>query len=88
MNEFSVIKQGMLTLIQDAGRYGHHQIGLTTGGPLDPFAFKWANRLCGNDLGATALEVSVGGLEFEANVTTRIAVAGAQMPVKINGVEK
>lgn len=74
----------MLTLIQDEGRFGTHRLGLSTGGPADPLAFHWANRLCGNELGASALEVSVGGLVLEANATTRIAVCGADMPLSIN----
>jgi len=85
---FKVMKPGILALIQDAGRFGCHGIGLTTGGPLDPLAFQWANRLCGNDLAATAIEISIGGLVLEASVNTRVAVTGAEMPLKINGQEQ
>jgi biotin-dependent carboxylase-like uncharacterized protein len=81
---FIVEQPGMLTLIQDEGRFGAHRLGLSTGGPADPLAFHWANRLCGNKLGVSALEVSVGGLVLEANVATRIAVCGAHMPLTIN----
>ncbi|WP_027859570.1 5-oxoprolinase subunit C family protein [Marinobacterium jannaschii] len=88
MSGFNVLQPGLLTLIQDAGRFGHHRIGLTTGGPLDAEAFSWANRLCGNQPGATALEVSIGGLVLEADVATRIVLTGAEMPLKINGVEQ
>lgn len=87
MSGFNVVQPGLLTLIQDAGRFGYHGIGLTTGGPLDREAFFWANRLCENALEATALEVSFGGLVLEAQVDTRIAVTGAQMPLKIAGQE-
>ena len=87
MSGFKVIQPGILTLIQDLGRFGQHGIGLTTGGPLDPLAFKWANRLCGNDLNASALEVSIGGLVLEAAIDTRLSVCGAAMPLKINGAE-
>lgn len=85
---FIVKKPGLLTLIQDEGRFGAHHLGLTTGGPADPLAFHWANRLCDNALGASALEVSVGGLVLEANVATQIAVCGAHMPLTINHREK
>jgi len=81
---FSVLQPGVFTLIQDEGRFGSHQLGLTTGGPADPLAFHWANRLCGNALGVSALEVNVGGLVLESNVATRIAVCGADMPISIN----
>ncbi|GAA0703091.1 biotin-dependent carboxyltransferase family protein [Marinobacterium maritimum] len=82
-----VRQPGLMTLIQDAGRFGQHHLGLTTGGPLDAEAFFWANRLCGNDAGAAALEVSFGGLVLEAEVATRIAVTGAEMKLSINGNE-
>lgn len=85
MSGFLVKQPGLLTLIQDSGRYGQHRIGLTTGGPLDGEAFKWANRLCGNELDATGLEISIGGLVLEAQVDTCLAVTGADMPFKING---
>lgn len=82
---FKVIKPGMLSLIQDKGRFAHHAIGLTTGGPLDPVAFRAANRLCGNDDYSVAIELSVGGLTLEAQLNSTIAVAGAPMPLTING---
>ena len=84
MNAFKVIQAGLLTLIQDRGRYGQHRLGLTNGGPLDTSAFDWANRLCSNSINATALEVSIGGLILEAQCDTFIAVTGADMALKIN----
>lgn len=81
-----VIQPGVLSLLQDAGRFGQHRIGLTTGGPLDAQAFQWANRLCGNSVedAATAIEISIGGLVLSVTADTSIAFAGAQMPLKIN----
>lgn len=84
-NGFKVIKPGILTLITDRGRFGHHRIGLTTGGPVDPLAFRWANRLLGNDVNASMLEASFGGLALEVLVDTTIVVTGAAAPLKING---
>ena len=83
-----LIKQpGVLSLLQDGGRYGQHRIGLSTGGPLDPTAMSWANRLVGNDPAATAVESSFGGLELEAQTDTLIAVTGGDQPLSINGEE-
>ncbi|WP_461518408.1 5-oxoprolinase subunit C family protein [Porticoccus sp.] len=82
---FVVERAGVMTLIQDAGRIGHHRLGLTTGGPADPFAFDWANRLCGNEPGTTALEITVGGLVLSCERSTRVAICGADMPMSING---
>lgn len=88
MSGLKVIQAGLLTLVQDAGRFGKHRIGLTTGGALDPIAFQWANRLCSNDWDATALEISFGGLVLEAQIDTAIAVTGAVSCLKINGTEQ
>ena len=85
MSAFKVIQPGLLSLIQDAGRFGQHAIGLTNGGPLDGTAFRLCNRLLGNDANATAIEVSFGGLELEAGVDTFVCVTGAHMPLTING---
>lgn len=82
---FLIRRPGVMTLIQDSGRLGHHRLGLTTGGPADPLAFDWANRLCGNESGAAALEMAVGGLELDAEVATQVALCGADMPMTING---
>jgi biotin-dependent carboxylase-like uncharacterized protein len=82
---FIVTNAGVLSLIQDAGRFGAFNLGLTNGGPADSLAFYWANRLCRNELGATAIEISLGGLELIAQVDCVIAVTGAPMPLSING---
>lgn len=88
MSGLKVIQAGLLTLVQDAGRFGKHRIGLTTGGALDPIAFQWANRLCGNDWDSSALEISFGGLVLEAQTDSTIAVTGAVAALKINGEVK
>jgi biotin-dependent carboxylase-like uncharacterized protein len=80
-----VTSAGVLSLIQDAGRYGAFNLGLTNGGPADPLAFYWANRLCGNELNSTVIEVSLGGLALVAQIDCVIAVTGAPMPLTING---
>ena len=82
---FLVKQPGILSLIQDAGRFGSFSLGLTNGGPIDLEAFKWANRLCSNPLNATAIEVSLGGLTLTAQVNSTIAITGANMPFTING---
>ena len=61
---------GVLDLLQDSGRFGAHRIGLTNGGPLDPEAFHYCNRLLANAPGSTAVEISFGGSHFRAQVDT------------------
>lgn len=83
-----VLNPGILTLIQDAGRFGQHGIGLTTGGPMDPLAFKWANRLVGNDENTALLENTIGGLKLKSTCQTQIAVTGATVTIKVNGISQ
>lgn len=85
---FTVTQPGILTLIQDGGRFGQHAIGLTTGGPLDPEAFDLCNSLLQNPNNSTVLEVSFGGLHLLAGVDTFICVTGASMPLRINNREQ
>ena len=82
-----VIQPGILSLLQDRGRFGRHRIGLTNGGPLDPHAFAWCNRLLDNDPNATVVEVSFGGARFRSRVDTFVCVTGATMPLRINNRE-
>lgn len=79
-----VIKPGIFSLLQDSGRYGQHSIGLTTGGPMDRSAFRWANLLCENPMDSASIEVTVGGLVLESKVKTTLAVTGADIPLSIN----
>ncbi|PKI16733.1 biotin-dependent carboxyltransferase family protein [Colwellia sp. 12G3] len=84
----NVTNGGVLSLIQDAGRYGAFNLGLTNGGPADSLAFYWANRLCGNELNSTAIEINLGGLQLTAQVDCVIAITGAPMPLTVNGQAK
>jgi biotin-dependent carboxylase-like uncharacterized protein len=88
LSGFLVKQAGVLTLTQDFGRYGSFNLGLTNGGAVDSLAYKWANKLCRNELGLTTLEVTVGGVEFEAQTNTAMAITGANMPLQINGEQK
>lgn len=88
MNTFNVLNPGVMSLLQDSGRYGKHNIGLTVGGPMDPFAFYWANRLCQNEANSTLIETTIGGLQLEAMTDTHIAVTGAFTQVMVNNQEQ
>ena len=87
MSGFQVQQPGLLSLLHDRGRYGAHHLGLTTGGPLDTLAFDWANRLLGNPLNTTCLEISFGGLNLVAETDTSFVITGAQTPCKVNNEE-
>ncbi|MCX4029175.1 biotin-dependent carboxyltransferase [Endozoicomonas sp. SM1973] len=83
---FKVINPGLISVIQDFGRYGYQHIGVTTGGPMDEHAFLWANRLLDNAFDAAQLEITIGMLQLEVQQPTVIAMTGADLGATINGL--
>ena len=81
---FNVIKAGILSLVQDLGRFGQAKLGLTTGGPADDHAHCWANQLLGNDLNDSTIEITMGGFKAVALAQCQICVTGAKTKVTIN----
>ncbi|MEE2022987.1 5-oxoprolinase subunit C family protein [Alkalimonas mucilaginosa] len=88
MSGFRIEQPGLLCTLQDQGRFGQSRLGLTTAGPADGHAFRWANALLGNTPGSCALEITLGGLQLSAEQDTAIAVCGAAVPFSINGKPK
>ncbi|KJG55262.1 hypothetical protein UA38_20740 [Photobacterium kishitanii] len=85
MPSLIVINPGILSLIQDLGRYGVAQQGVTQGGAMDLHAFCWANYLLSNDSNAAQLELTVGLACFEALDDCQCALTGADMAATIDG---
>jgi len=79
-----IIKPGMLTTVQDQGRFGYQQYGVPVSGVMDPYAYRVANLLVGNLLGESVLEVTLMGLELEFNRETVIAVTGGDLTPQLN----
>lgn len=77
MSRLLVVKPGMLTSVQDLGRWGHQGLGVPVAGPMDAYSHRLANWLVGNDADAAALEVTLIGPELEADEPLTCAVAGA-----------
>ena len=78
---------GLLTTVQDTGRFGEYAIGMPPSGAMDVFSYQIGNYLVGNEEGAAGLETTYFGPELEFTEDTVIAITGAEMPPKINGEE-
>jgi antagonist of KipI len=76
-----ILKPGLLTTVQDLGRYGHQAFGVPVAGPMDTFSHRVANQLVGNNPDAATLEVTLIGPEIVAEAATTAAIAGAQFEV-------
>ncbi len=85
---FDVVKPGLATTVQDLGRPGYYHLGLPISGAMDRFALIAANRLVGNNDGDAGLEAVFMGPELRFASDCLIAVTGADMPPKVDGVEQ
>jgi len=82
-----VLDAGAQTTVQDyPGRVGFWNVGVPPSGPMDPLAFRYANRLLNNPESAAGLEVMMTGPTLRFNEPTEIALTGADMQAEINGI--
>jgi biotin-dependent carboxylase-like uncharacterized protein len=80
-----VVKPGLSTTVQDLGRPGYYHIGVPISGGMDRFALSVANWLVGNPEDAAVLEATFLGPELEFTSDATVAVAGAELPPKVDG---
>jgi antagonist of KipI len=75
---------GFLTSVQDLGRTGYRQSGVSVGGALDPHAMRVANALVGNEDNAAGLEATLGKLRLRFEDQRLVAWCGGAFTVRIN----
>lgn len=85
MSAVTVIRPGLLTTLQDLGRWGWQGSGVPVAGPMDAYSHRLANRLLGNADMASALEITLVGPELRAEARAICAVAGADFQVSVDG---
>lgn len=85
MSSIDVINGGILTTIQDAGRYGYQELGIPTSGVMDDYNYRLANILVGNKLDEAVLEMTYFGPTLKFNEELTLAITGSDMNPKING---
>jgi KipI family sensor histidine kinase inhibitor len=81
----TVVRPGLLTTIQDRGRWGHQGNGVSVSGALDPVSHRIANLLVGNPADAATLEVTIAGPELRLEQAAHLGVAGADLQASIDG---
>jgi biotin-dependent carboxylase-like uncharacterized protein len=84
LSGFEVINGGILTLLQDTGRFGFASYGVSTSGAMDEYAYLYANKMLDNDLDTNVLEIAFSGLCLKATSDTMISVTGANITFSIN----
>lgn len=85
MGSLRVIRAGLHTTVQDAGRWGFQSHGVPVAGAMDLFAHRVANALVGNDPSAATLEVTLTGPELGFDDERTIAVTGGRFEVSVDG---
>ncbi len=80
-----ILRPGLLTTVQDRGRYGLQHLGVVGCGPMDPVALELANALVGNVAGEAALEITLLGPEIEFDCDALVAICGAQFGATLAG---
>jgi biotin-dependent carboxylase-like uncharacterized protein len=80
-----VLQPGLLTTVQDAGRWGSQHDGVPVSGAMDMLALRDANGAVGNPPEDAALEVTLGGFEAQLDHAGTVAVAGADCDATIDG---
>ena len=80
-----VLSAGFLTSVQDLGRTGFRQSGVSIGGALDTHALRVANALVGNKGNAAGLELTLGKLQLRYEDQRIVAWCGGPFTVRIGG---
>lgn len=86
-NHLEVRDPGIFATMQDLGRRGHANIGVTRSGAADRTALRRANGLVGNDEGAACIEFIGGTFRLAARTDQVVAVTGAVVDIEITTPE-
>ena len=78
-----VFRAGFLTSVQDLGRTGQRQFGVSIGGALDTHALRVANLLVGNDESAAGIEITFGGAQLRFADDRLVAWCGGEFDVRV-----
>jgi len=80
-----IMQPGVLTTVQDAGRFGHQAAGFSVSGPMDTDALYTANILVNNPPDFACLEMVFQGATAVFDRKTWFALTGADMSPTLNG---
>ncbi|MGN0978486.1 MAG: biotin-dependent carboxyltransferase family protein [Faecousia sp.] len=82
----TILSPGPLSTVQDEGRFGAMGMGFSPGGAMDVYSMKLANLLAGNAPGLGVIEMTMVGLSARFDCGCVIAVTGADMGPRVNGI--
>jgi len=80
-----VLTPGLLTSIQDLGRYEYQKYGVIVSGAMDSHSLRLANILVGNEEGEGVLEISLVGPTLHMETDVMLAITGGDLSPSIDG---
>ena len=81
----TVLNPGLMTTVQDLGRVGYQQFGVSVSGVMCPRSAILANILVGNEDGEAVLECTMMGPHLQFNEATCIAITGGDLGPTLDG---
>lgn len=81
----TILGAGLLTTVQDLGRFGQRAGGMPAGGAADAVSLRLANLVVGNPAHAAGLECTLTGPEIRFECDAMIAVTGATVSTLPHG---
>jgi antagonist of KipI len=79
-----ILAPGLLSTVQDRGRFGFGRYGVAPSGALDSFSLRIGNFLVGNPEDEACLEITLFGFKAKALTDLVIAVTGADLEPFLN----
>ncbi|TDR19439.1 biotin-dependent carboxyltransferase family protein [Marinicella litoralis] len=83
--KIKIIQPGLLTTVQDSGRFGLAHLGVPCAGFMDEPSAALANHMVNNSTDEGLLELTWTGIEFKSEAACSVALAGAEFDVSVNG---
>ena len=81
----TVLNPGLLTTVQDQGRMGYQQFGVSVSGACDPHSAAMANIFVSNDPGMGVLECTLMGPQLRFECDEVIAITGGDLSPSLDG---
>lgn len=80
-----ILRAGLMTSVQDRGRHGWRQYGISISGALDEPSMRTANMLVGNAENSAVLEIVLGQFKAEFRRDGWFALTGADCSAELDG---
>lgn len=76
-----------ISSLQDLGRHGYQNQGVSVSGAMDPLAARVANSLVGNPEQLPVIELALGGMAVRVQHSQCFAITGADLQARCDGTE-